>query len=446
MMSILNSIRKRIQNNTRALGIPTVSLTSNTNEYVDDLLDLVLIEPSLVNARRAFEIDATVKSCVLSIVILTNSSYKIIADEYASSKAVQLIDKKFKSWNMDKIITTMIFKSILDGQCFIRKKYSSALNDIESVDILAYDEKAYNFIELRDEETGEILGYKQESIIHRVPSDWREQSFEALARQQGEKITTNFEADEVIHPILLNGKGLVNGVLDFVYISKKLENMIPIMVKRASMTLGVEVGTSERDFTPYEKNDPYYLKEQKINSKLEQIADKFNQKEKKSTIVHQYGVKPYVIGNGNMVDIIPLLDYLAQCKKEALLTPDSRFNSSSTNRATAETQMGSLGQKSIIKFLRDYISRYLEPQLIDSQLKCSGYEKDVGHVHIYFEDENLERDLNLAQIAKILEDSFPSEDIDERNHRINTYFQGYNQQNGVLEDNSDLVNFVNQYK
>jgi hypothetical protein len=110
-----------------------------------------------------------------------------------------------------------------------------------------------------------------------------------------------------------------------------------------------------------------------------------------------------MIGNGKVAEFKEYLSYLKQEIRSALLTPDSRFESQSSNRAVAREQLsGSLGQVTVIEYLREFNKYYLEKYLIDHELRLSGYEDQAGKVFIKYKELELEDELVLAQIAEKL--------------------------------------------
>lgn len=456
-------LMKRIKNNLpasknmvlnsidRGVGVLGISLTSTSTNKLKDLTDLTLVDKSIANARRAFEIDPTIRSSILSMLILTNGDWEIEGTKDASDDAVKHIQRKAREWDLNQIINGLLMKSMVDGKSFIRKSFTN--NDILGVDFLAYDEKTYNFIELRDGVTGKVMGYKQKAKVYNVPRDWKNQSFDQLAKREGEEKETSFEPNQIIYPRLFDdGSSLVYGALDDVYCLKLIKNYGPTIIKRSLMTLGVEVGTKEASFKPYTDADDYDTKMSKVRSGLEKIATDFAEKEKKDNIVHSYGTRPYMIGDGKVIDITSFTSFYKQEIKEALLTPDSRFNSASTNKATAETQLGSKGQGTVIDFLQDHVTQYLKPYLFDDQLQRAGYDDDVGLIGLKFTALEPEDDLNLAQVAEKLESAYPSIDETDKDLRMQTYFPKFytnkqiylaDHENEEGNDESVIVNSIN---
>jgi hypothetical protein len=200
----------------RGVGAVGISLSSTGEGNLKSLIDLAIVNRNIAEARRAFEIDPTVRSSILSSVIIATGDWEIVGDKNASDNAVKHIQRKAKEWDLNQIINGQALKTTIDGKCFLRKKGYN--NDITNVDFLAYDENTYNFIELKDNNTGQVIGYKQKAMVYNIPKDWKDQSFDTLVALKGEVKEDNFLPGDVIHPKLFDdGTSLVYGALDDVY-------------------------------------------------------------------------------------------------------------------------------------------------------------------------------------------------------------------------------------
>lgn len=418
---ILNSI-------DRGVGAIGISLSSTGEGNLKDLTDLAQVNRTIANARRAFEIDPTVRSSILSNVIIATGDWEIEGDKNASDNAIQHIKRKAKEWDLNQIVNAQAMKEMIDGKCFIRKKGFS--NDITNVDFLAYDENTYNFIELKDGNTGQVIGYKQKAMVYTIPKDWKDQQFDSLVALKGEIKEANFLPGDIIYPKLFDdGTSLVYGALDDVYNLKKIKNFGPTIVKRALMTLGVEVGTENAPIKPWDEKDilTYAQKKALINTEMSKIGEDFSKKEEKDTITHTFGVRPYMVGDGKLVDISPFVTLYKQEIRESILTPDSRFNSATTNKSTTEAQLGRMGQMTVITYVQDNINQYQSQYLFDDQLTRAAYTDDVGLINIKFTGLEPEDNLTNSQIAQALEQLYPSQDETEKEIRQQTYFPSYYQ-------------------
>jgi hypothetical protein len=215
-----------------------------------------------------------------------------------------------------------------------------------------------------------------------------------------------------------NSEGLVYKVLDEAYILKELKNMLPSSVKMSAATLGVEVGNKDMPFTPYDESDTYDEKEAKWQAKLAQFESDFAEKWKKEVILYSGGITPRPIGQGDLQNFIPQMEFLKQEIRAGLLTPDSKFESASSNRAVAQEQMsGSMGQITVVNYLNDnYIRHYYESQLFDHELYINKFYDSVGEVYIQWEEDDREDEQLLSTVgeavARIRPDLFtPDNDI-----------------------------------
>jgi len=267
-------------------------------------------------------------------------------------------------------------------------------------------------------------------MVYNIPKDWKDKSFDTLVAMKGEEKESNFLPGDVIHPKLFDdGTSLVYGALDDVYNLKKIKNFGPTIVKRALMTLGVEVGTKDAPIKPWGENEilTYAQKKALINAEMALVGEDFSKKENKDTITHTYGIRPYMVGDGKLVDITPFITIYKQEIRESILTPDSRFNSASTNKATADAQMGNKGQGTVITYMQSNINQYQSQYLFDDQLNRASYIDDLGLIRIKFTPLETENGLSLSQVAQTLEQLYPSTDETEKEIRQQTYFPAYYQ-------------------
>jgi hypothetical protein len=390
----------------------TTVTTNATQEQLEDLTDLILVRKNINNARRAVEIDPTTWSSLLSLTIAaTSTPLTVVGDENANPKAIEHIKDKIKEWHIEQSRIASTWKGLVDGRCFIEKYIQPETNSITEISHLAFDEYWYNFLELKDPKTGKVLGYKQKAKIYPVPSNWENTSFDMLKNRQSEIIETTFTPDPttgfnpVFQPIFFpsdgNSEGLVFKVLDDVYVLKSIKNMMIDAAKMAAVTTGVQVGNKDFPFKPYLDSDTNEEKISKSEERMAEIGDNFKDKFKKQVILHDGGVSTYMVGNGQLVALQDYLDYAKQEIRSALLTPDSRFESASSNRAVAQEQMsGSMGQVTVVDYINNfYIKSYYEHDLINHELALAGYQNDIGLIHLEFGEQETENEMDLANIA-----------------------------------------------
>ena len=451
-MSVINTIKNSITPNPKMTinnsmgpdtGVGTIPVIQNGNRSSETntamvgrkFEDLQLVDKSIGNCRLAMELDPTTFSSIISLVIVASRDYEIVGTDEADEKAIQHIKKKARDWDLTNSMLSSRYKGPVDGRCFIEQYIKPGTVTIDNITHQAYDNDYYDFIEIKDPYTNIVLGYKQKARIYPLPPNWQTASFDTLANLTGTIKETLYLPDplsndetgtsqyqSVIMPRFLygdgNSEGLVYKVLDDAFILKELKNMIPTSVKMAAATLGVEVGNKDMPWKPYDTNDTYAEKEAKIQAKLAQFEEDFSEKWKKESVVYSGGITPRPIGQGELSNFIPQMEFLKQEIRAGLLTPDSRFESSSSNRAVAQEQMsGSMGQVTVVNYLNDnYIRHYYENQLFNHELYINKFYDSVGEVYIQWEEDDQEDEQLLSSIgeavARIRPDLFsPENDI-----------------------------------
>jgi hypothetical protein len=396
----------------KGVGSLGITLQSGTTDSPDlkDLEDLTLVDRTLPNARKAIEIDPTTWSSILSLVIVsTKDKITITGDEDANNKAVKHIQRKVREWNLDQQKITTTYKGLVDGRCFIENYIQNGKPTINEINHLAFDEDNYNFLEVRDPYTNELYGYKQTAKIYPVPGDWENQSFSALQNRSATIKETTFTRKNGYLPVFMpvffqgdgNSEGLVFKVLDDVYCLKTLKNMMPDAAKISSSTVGVQVGNKDFPFKPYDNSDDTNTKISKAESRMKSIGENFTDRFKKQIILYDGGITPSMIGNGTLPDFSKHIDIFKQEIRSSLLTPDSRFESASSNRAVSQEQLsGSMGQVTVVDYIRNnFISYYYEKYIFDLELALAGYSEDLGKIHIQFGEKETEDEDLLSQIA-----------------------------------------------
>ena len=407
IQNTLSPIGRSIVNSTnvidRGVGGLGVTLNRTTQSTVKDLDDLNIVDKTVANARRAVAIDPTTKACILTLTILANKEFEIVGDNQTDDDAIDHITQKAKEWELSKNMTNTTWKSLIDGRCFIEKYIQPGKPTIQEINHLMFDEDIYNFIELRDPETGQVLGYKQRAKTYPVSQDWKEQNFLTTLHRPWVWKDTNFEPEQVIMPRLFdsdgNSEGMVFDVLDDVYCMKELKNMIPLAAKMGAATMGVQVGNEKMPFKPYNDNDDYLTKKSKLEVAMEGVGRSFTERFKKDVILYDGAVNPGMIGNmgSNISELAVGVDLFRTEIMTALLTPDSKFIARSSNRAVAQEQMsGDMGQIKVLNYLQEQFLRpYYERYLFDHELQLAGFDSSVGKVHIQYEEQNKEDEGNF---------------------------------------------------
>ncbi len=430
----INSFKNTITNSTSNIpfaseidkGVGSIGVSLNNNKNVDDLKDLVdlsIFKPTIANCRRAMAIDPTLSSSVLSTLVLANGGYRVVYEKGVNEDAVESVENKLKEIKIEDLTNGMNYRNLVDGKSFIRETWEGP--NLTNCDFMAYDENTYNFVSVHDG-SGELLGYKQKGMVYNVPKDWKNASFDDVANPDGEEKEFNFEPWEIIHPKLFpDGQSLVMKAIDDVGNLKETKNKLPQAFEMALLTLGIKVGTSENPFRPFNESDAPEIQQAKVSSALEIFAEGFSNRETKDTIAHTHESEPYLIGESRMFDPTPLINIFKQEIREAILTADSRFNSATTNKSTAQMQMGNTGEGSVVNFVQSRAGFYVDNYIIDRHLIASNYNESVGKIHINYNEVDVENNKTKAEIAQILENTYPSMSDEESNIRKQIYFEDF---------------------
>jgi hypothetical protein len=403
----------KVKNAIAHLGTLAVSTTKEKTEAdLKDLKDLILVNKTIENCRIAMQIDPTTFASVVSLIIIASRKPEITADKDVDPKIVDHIKQKWKDWNGEQILIEMNYKALVDGQSFLLKTFDAEevkdSSTIEEVDFLPFDEDSYDFMEVKGSD-GIVLGYMQKAEVVEVPDNWKDMDFDELAKEmKGEEDSIPFEPDEVINPKFLeidrHAESLVMKILDYVYIKKTIENELPSAVKRASTTLGIEVGNQFKQWEYGSQADSpairLALQQQMMNS----TAQNFSNRESKDAIAYPYGVKPEPIGSPQIAPFENILGYIKQEIRQALFTPDSRFESATGSRFTAGEQLsGSMGQVTVVEFILWFDKRYVEQHLFDHELKLQKKDKAVGKIHLTFPELDATSEEILSRVASAVE-------------------------------------------
>lgn len=427
-MSILNTIKNSLPPhlgntitntiNTIDKGINGLGITlqnqNTTTNTLKDLDNLTIVNKTITNARKAVEIDPTTFSSTLASTILVNKKFHIVGGEDAQPEAVEHIERKAKEWKLEENRITTTWKGLIDGRCFIEEYLNPYGNTIDSIVHLAFDEDYYDFIEIPDPVTGQTGGYMQRAKVYSIPENWENTDFETLKDPQYEVKDIPFAPDprtgwlNVFMPRLFHGDGNSEGfvfkVLDDVYSLKGIKNIMLDAAKMAAYTVDVQVGNKDFPFAPYNDTDDVDTQISKSQTRMNDIGVSFKDKFKKQVVLHDGSITATMLGNGTLPELERYCDFFKQEIRSSLQTPDSRFESASSNRAVSQEQMsGDTGQVKILDYIRtQFLDMYYERYLFDYELRLAGYEDSVGMVHFGYEDDNREDELSSAQIANTI--------------------------------------------
>lgn len=356
----------------------TDPVKKDTNSKAENLKERhpTKIKKTIANCRYAFDNDPTLRGIILNNITTANNKFRI---ESTDPTAQAHIEAKIKEWDLDKIFTNTLLKVMRDGPCFIEKAIK---NGSIQVRFLAFDDDKYKFKVIRDPQSDKILGYKQKVRIANNIDNWQNTKFDNLENEKKDK-EFNYLPNQIIYPTLLEeggkAKSLVSVVLDYVDDKWTLEKFMISSAHKAGNLIGITVGN---DKVSPEKVKPSFVKK---------LIRMFRKPVEKDVVTLPYGVSADVIGNNQLPDLPSFLKYVRSEIFLALQTPEGLFSTESSNRSTTEVQADDkTGYAVFMEFLRDFLKKYFEAELIDEELKLKKM-KGVGSTKIIFgEDKKAE--------------------------------------------------------
>lgn len=331
------------------------------------------IKKSIKNYRYAYNNDPTIRGIILNNATTANNKFRI---ECQDPKAKAHIEMKVKEWDLDGLMTNTLIKVQRDGFCFIEK---GIFNNSIKTRFLAYDGEKYKMKVIRNPNTDDIIGYKQNAPKSVDPKGWEKKSYDDL-KEEGDSVDTNYQANQIIYPRLIEeggkGESLLAPILENVDDKKTYEKFMRSAAHKAGNLIGITVG----DETTSPKDVP--------KSFINKLLDVFNRPVEKDVAVVPKGVDVSTIGNTSLPDLVSYIKYHRSEIFLALQTPEALFSTESSNRSTAEVQADDeTGYKVFIVFLRDFLKKYFEKELIDHELTLQGMTKAVGNCFIMFDEE-----------------------------------------------------------
>lgn len=331
------------------------------------------IRKSIKNYRYAYNNDPTIRGIILNNATTANNKFRI---ECQDPKAKAHIEMKVKEWDLDGLMTNTLIKVQRDGFCFIEK---GIFNNSIKTRFLAYDGEKYKMKVIRNPNTDEIIGYKQNAPKSADPKGWEKKSFDDL-KEEGDSVDTNYQANQIIYPRLIEeggkGESLLAPILENVDDKKTYEKFMRSAAHKAGNLIGITVG----DETTSPKDVP--------KSFINKLLDVFSRPVEKDVAVVPKGVDVSTIGNSSLPELVSYIKYHRSEIFLALQTPEALFSTESSNRSTAEVQADDdTGYKVFIWFLRDFLKKYFETELIDHELTLQGMTKAVGNCFIMFDEE-----------------------------------------------------------
>lgn len=339
-------------------------------KYNRDAVDFKDSTPSKIkrtvkNCRFASR-DPQVSGILVDIMTKTNGMYELQGDP----KAVAHIEKMSKEWDLTKLFDETIWKGLVDGESFLRRR---KVNNRLELSWLAYDGEDYRIKEVHDEEC-KVIGYKQVVKKNvRTNKGFLRKKFDELTDEE-EDIEFTFEADEITHFKFLErdgrGHSPVMNVLDDVQYKRILKDLMPLTVYKNSNIVKVQMGNDQKMNT--------YLDEDARDNVVNAVSDYH----KKGAIVVPYGIEMEVLKGGALSDIPSYLKYFEECIYVGLNTPSAVFSSESSNRATIDVQLDSdrSGRILYFQYIQEWLKKYWE-DIFQKELELQGIS---GEVEIVF--------------------------------------------------------------
>lgn len=340
------------------------------------------IRKSIKNYRYAYNNDPTIRGIILNNTTTANNKFRI---ECKDTKAKAHIEMKVREWDLDGLMTNTLIRVQRDGFCFIEKGIFD--NSIKTR-FLAYDGEKYKMKIIRNPNTDDIIGYKQNAPQSVDPKGWEKKSYDDL-KEEGDSVDSNYQANQIIYPRLIEeggkGESLLAPILENLDDKKTYEKFMRSAAHKAGNLIGITVG--DENTSP--KDVP--------KSFITKLLDVFSRPIEKDVAVVPKGVDVSTIGNSNLPELVGYIKYHKGEIFLALQTPESLFSTESSNRATAEVQADDeTGYKVFIVFLRDFLKKYFEKELIDHELTLQGMTKAVGNCFIMFDEGDVVKPLTEA--------------------------------------------------
>lgn len=384
---------------------------SKDNDYLDfDEVLPVKIRRSIKNYRYAYHNEPVINAVINNLIINANTEF-IIKCNSGYEEARDYIEEQIKEWDLSSFIDNLLKRTLIDGACFVNRYVEDGTLKLK---FLLNDGEDYRWKVIRDPITNDILGYAQLIKSEKLPSNWRSGKFEELVTEDKGYETVHFEPEEIVYTVWNNengdGSSILYPVLDLAYTTIRLMNYIRLSAHKAGSIIGVEIGNENVDSSNVD------------DGFLNKVMDWFAETNRKDVVVYPYGVSPNVIGNSFLPEYTIPLQYLHRLIIMALLTPESKFFSDTTNKATAKEQISSdTGYKGVIKYIREYITSIVNKEIIDYELSLK-YPDAVGNVFLEYVDNINDDAMTLSEIGvrlKSLYPELPSELV------IRTYFKEY---------------------
>lgn len=369
------------------------------NKNSKDLKELIpfKITKSIPNFRYAYRNNDTINSTIDNLIIVANNEWVIDVDDKKKYKdAFEHIIKKTEEWKLEKLLDNMIKYPMVDGSMYINRYID---NGSLKLRILGNDGKRFKWLNIRDPNTDEIIGFKQKAKVKKIHGNWKTLKYDTLKAVDYVDEEYNFTPEEIIYIPYMeeDGEGVsaIETVLDLAYIENKLLKFTLNSARTAGGFLGVEFGNKDIDAGGLDVNE------------IKSVTKAFELDENDSTVVgYPYGITPTDIGKGNIPNFKDYIELIQSKIRNNLLTPDSKFTSVSSNRATAVEQLNTkTGYVAFVRFIQLFVTPYVNEEIINKELELK-FKDAVGHIKFkYVNDIDNERE--LSEIASIIVANYP---------------------------------------
>lgn len=357
------------------------------------------ISRTIPNYRYAFRYNDTINTTIENLIIMCNNKWAIECDDREKYKeAYDYIIEKTEEWKLDKMVDNLIKYPMVDGSMFINRYLD---NGSYKFRILGNDDKRFKWIVVRDDDTDEIIGFKQKAKVKKINGSWKEFSYDTLKNADLVDEEYNFDPEEIIYVPYQeeDGEGVsaIESCLDLAYMENQILNYALSACRNAGGFLGVEFGNADIDAGGLDADD------------IKEVTDAFelDTNSGKSVVGYPFGIKPNEIGNGNIPNYDNLLRLIQSKIRNNLLTPDSKFDSRNSNRSTAREQLNNndTGLVVFINYLQQFVMPIINDEMIDKELE-NKFPNAVGHIKFkYVADISNEKE--LSEIGATVISNYP---------------------------------------
>lgn len=370
----------------------SVRINMGYGDNTEESKDLSEIMPfkvtkNIPNFRYAYKNNDTINTTINNLIITSNSEWIIDCDDKEKYKEAfeHIVDKTKKSeWNLENLVNNIIKYPMVDGSMFINRYID---NGSYKFRILGNDDDRFKWLIIRNPDTDEIIGFKQKCRIKKINGNWKSLKYDTLKSADLEDVEYNFDTDEIIYIPYQeeDGEGVsaINSCLDLAYVENKLIEYSLRASRNAGGFLGVEFGNADIDAGGLDSDD------------IKEVTDAFELDGNKSVVGYPFGINPKGITAGNLPKYENLILLIQSKIRNNILTPDSKFSGTDSNRSTADEQLnGATGYIVFIRFIQEFVMPIVNEEIIDKELALH-YPEAVGKVKFkYIVDIDNEKELS----------------------------------------------------